>query len=507
MSDSVYKELSKERKELQEQGLIPPWVSTGGWQMFKQKYLYETDSWKGQLERIAKTAAKHTNDPVEWEKKFFNLLWKGWLSPSTPVLANMGTDRGLTVSCSGCYVDDSVQGFYEAQTEIALLSKNGFGTSAYVGDIRPRGSEISKGGKASGKVPVIKDLAQVCKDISQGSARRGAGAWYLSIEDDDFWEVLHLLESQPDGLNIGWNVHDSFIDKLKSGDEESLERYQSALRVKMTLGKGYFFFVDKANRQRPQTYVDLGLDIKASQLCVTGDQLVPTDKGMVRVLDLYQSQEDLVLFDNRKVVNASPMRLVEENADVWEVELENGMTHKITSYHKVKTDRGMVECKDLTVGDNVFFQTNEGVFGNIHEPELAFLYGMYQADGTQTPSSICIDVWENDFDLLQEIEDTAKTFWEKEVHLRPKTGVGHKNPPKFAECNVSESVTGTKVRKKRLNTCVFKKMGFQKGNVPEIIWESDKETQWQYVRGLFYADGTVRVNESQGSPLYLSTRS
>ena len=35
----------------------------------------------------------------------------------------------------------------------------------------------------------------------------------------------------------------------------------------MITGKGYFFFPDKANRNRPQWYKDHGLDIKAAQLC------------------------------------------------------------------------------------------------------------------------------------------------------------------------------------------------------------------------------------------------
>lgn len=37
--------------------------------------------------------------------------------------------------------------------------------------------------------------------------------------------------------------------------------------IKMTTGKGYFFFVDKANRHRPKMYSDRGLDIKATNLC------------------------------------------------------------------------------------------------------------------------------------------------------------------------------------------------------------------------------------------------
>ena len=60
MTDNLYKKLSNERKELQEKGLVPKWYSTGAWQMFKSKYLYDTDeAVKGQFKRIARTAASH----------------------------------------------------------------------------------------------------------------------------------------------------------------------------------------------------------------------------------------------------------------------------------------------------------------------------------------------------------------------------------------------------------------------------------------------------------------
>ena len=37
----LYKKLSKERKELQEQGEVPSWFTTAGWQLFKEKYQYQ----------------------------------------------------------------------------------------------------------------------------------------------------------------------------------------------------------------------------------------------------------------------------------------------------------------------------------------------------------------------------------------------------------------------------------------------------------------------------------
>lgn len=504
MAVDLYTKLSEERKEQQELGLLPMWYSTGGWQMYKSKYLFEAPHWKAQATRIAKTAAKHSSDPDYWQPKFFDLLWKGWLSPSTPILANMGTHRGLPVACSGCYVEDSVSGFYEAVTEIAVLSKWGFGTSAYLGDIRPRGSIIANGGKASGVVPIIKNLVQVCRDISQGMSRRGSGGWYLDIEGGDFWEVLGMLESTPDDLNIGWNITDKFIAKLDTGDVEAVNRFQSAMKVKMTIGKGYFFFVDKANRQRPATYKDHGLDIKASNLCVTGDQRVVSDRGMLTAKELYDQGGDLTLFDNEKVVEASPMRLIEKDAKVYRVTLENGLDHTITSYHKIKTNSGMKECKDVKVGEKVAFQTKTGIFGDKDMRGEAFLLGLYQSEGTQHKDTIFLDLWEDNFDIIPEVE---KAFSEFCIKYDTQLGVNGRryHIPKFKSMTICESSSTRKIPKVRLGSKALKKgMNFEKGYIPQWIYESNEASQWEYIRGLFICDGTANISNGKGNPLYLS---
>lgn len=264
-----YEELSAERKKLQKEGVLPDWYTTTGWQMFKSNYSYPGENGPlGRWKTIARTLAKHApKDGRDWEQSFFDIMWKGWFSPASPVLSNTGTDRGMNVSCSGGYIDDSIHGFYTALREQAMLSKNGFGCSGYFDDIRPRGTAISGGGRASGVVEVIDDFATMTSKVSQGGSRRGSTASYVSIEHGDFDELVDKIEATPDGFNIGWVVRDDYIAKLKSGDKEALRRWCRVLYVKMVTGKGYFFFVDKANRARPLMYKDLGLDIKASNLC------------------------------------------------------------------------------------------------------------------------------------------------------------------------------------------------------------------------------------------------
>lgn len=275
MSENIY---SKERKELQAQGLAPEWMTTGGWQMFKQKYLYKANNPREQYQRIASTLAKHISvypdwweteygKEYTWEQAFFDILWNNHLSPSTPVLGNTGTDRGCTVSCSGTYIGDNVYSFYENLQENAVLTQEGFGTSSYLGDIRPRGTPISRGGKASGILPVFKAFVQMSSDISQGSNRRGAWAGSVPIDHPDWDEVCDFVNEYPDDVNAAWLINDAFRDKLLAKDKDALRRWGKALKVKMTTGKGYLTFIDKINRKRPEMYVDKGLTVKASQLC------------------------------------------------------------------------------------------------------------------------------------------------------------------------------------------------------------------------------------------------
>lgn len=264
-----YERLSNERKELQAKGHLPAWYTTPGWQMFKEKYAYGgEDAVRGRHQTIAKTLAKHLKGrEAEWEGKFFNELWDGILSPASPALSNTGTNRGMSVSCSGQMVGDDVESFYSNLRETALLSKQGFGTSADFSSIRPRGATISKGGKASGPVEVINDFFTAASKISQGGNRRGSVGAYLNIEHPDWDEACDQLAADPNGKNYGWIIKDSFVERLKAGEEDASRRWIKALYTKLTTGKGYIFCVDKANRHRPQMYKDHGLAIVASNLC------------------------------------------------------------------------------------------------------------------------------------------------------------------------------------------------------------------------------------------------
>lgn len=264
-----FEQLSQERKELQAQNLLPQWYTTQGWQMFKSKYLVPgEDAVRGRHQKIAKTLARHMKGrEAEWEGKFMRELWDGVLSPASPALSNTGTTRGMPVSCSGQVIEDNVDSFYSNLRETALLSQQAFGTSGDFSAIRPRGSKISRGGKANGAAEVMDDFFTCASKISQGGNRRGSFGAYLDIEHPDWDEASSKLLHDANGRNYGWVVRDSFIERLMNEDPDAMRRFTQAIYIKLVTGKGYIFCVDKANRHRPQMYKDLGLEIVATNLC------------------------------------------------------------------------------------------------------------------------------------------------------------------------------------------------------------------------------------------------
>lgn len=260
--------LSKERKHLQSVGEVPGWYTTQGYSLFKNKYAYQGETVKGCFLRIAKQLAQYMPDGTLAERRFFELMWSGKLAPSTPVMTNTGTNRGTSVSCAGSYIADSISDFYKSYGEIAMLSKLGFGTASYLGDIRPRGTPIqSSGGVADGIVEVFDSCVTTARKVSQGNNRRGAWAGYIPFSHDDFEEVTSYVTKHRAGANLGVVFEQSDVDALKAGDETAIDRFAELMVLRARTGKGYMWKNHTANKHSPQAIKDSGITIKGSQLC------------------------------------------------------------------------------------------------------------------------------------------------------------------------------------------------------------------------------------------------
>lgn len=85
---------------------------------------------------------EHPSKRLHLVKEAYWALSHLYMTVATPTLANAGKSVGQLSSCFIDTVDDSLQGIYDSNTDIANVSKSGGGIGVYLGKIRSRGSDI-----------------------------------------------------------------------------------------------------------------------------------------------------------------------------------------------------------------------------------------------------------------------------------------------------------------------------------------------------------------------------
>ena len=255
--------------------------------MNKEKYYWLNDESRLFLSRgyISETPEQRIKDIANkaeqylkidgFANKFEDYMARGFYSLSTPVWINFGKEKGLPISCYGSNIDDTLDSILNAGREIGMMSKYGGGTSAYLGNIRARGSKISTGGTADGPVHyarVYDTVVDVCK---QSEARRGACAVWLPVEHDDIMEFLDIgTEGNPiQNLQYGVTVTDNWINDMKGGDPTKRKVWAKIIQRRNEFGFPYIMFKDNSNNNTP--YKELGMEITASNLC--SEIQLPTD--------------------------------------------------------------------------------------------------------------------------------------------------------------------------------------------------------------------------------------
>lgn len=270
----------------------------------KGGYLQPEETPKEAYTRLSKTAAEILQDP-SLERKFFEIFWNGWLIPSTPVMVNFGTQKGLPISCFSGKIDDDMYEIGRKELEMRMLSKYGGGTAYDFSSIRPLGAPIKNGilGTSDGIIPFMKSFDSTIISSKQGKTRRGAVALYLNTEHKEYEEFLKIREPKGDVNRQCHNVHqgavitDSFMNKVAS-DKTSKERqlWLDTLKTRVKTGEPYIFFIDNANRNLPLNWKENNLKIWHSNLC--SEIMLPTDGQHTLVCCL--SSLNLVKYDEWK---------------------------------------------------------------------------------------------------------------------------------------------------------------------------------------------------------------
>ncbi|WP_074650904.1 ribonucleoside-diphosphate reductase subunit alpha [Cloacibacterium normanense] len=295
------KKQEKFKKNMEEQNTDIWWLNEESEQMLNRGYLLKGETVEGAIDRITTAAAKRLYKP-ELIPAFKEMITKGWISFSSPVWANMGTQRGLPISCFNVHVPDHIEGITHKLGEVIMQTKIGGGTSGYFGELRHRGTAVTDNGKSSGAVSFMKLFDTAMDVVSQGGVRRGAFAAYLDIDHGDIEEFLNIKEigSPIQNLFIGVCVPDYWMQDMIDGDMDKRKVWAKVLESRQKKGLPYIFFTDNVNRNKPQVYKDSGAVINASNLC--SEIMLPStaDESFICCL----SSMNLELYDEWKDTNA-----------------------------------------------------------------------------------------------------------------------------------------------------------------------------------------------------------
>jgi len=238
---------------------------------------------------------------------------------ATPTLTNAGKAYGQLSSCFIDTVDDSLDGIFQSNADVATLSKGGGGLGVYMGKVRSRGSDIRGHKNASGGVvPWIKQLNNTAVSVDQLGARQGAIAVYLDIWHKDIIPFLDLRLNNGDERQrahdvftgvclpdlfmeavdkrdqwylfdphevkrvMGYSLEDFYDEKCGEGDfrkrynecvaNDNLSREAVAaidimkriMRSQLETGVPFMFYRDEVNRMNPNKHNGM---IYSSNLC------------------------------------------------------------------------------------------------------------------------------------------------------------------------------------------------------------------------------------------------
>ncbi|MGG0668856.1 ribonucleoside-diphosphate reductase subunit alpha [Lederbergia citrisecunda] len=261
-----------------------------------------------------------------------------YMTVATPTLSNAGKPHGQLSSCFIDTVDDSLQGIYDSNTDIANLSKYGGGIGVYMGKVRSRGSSI-RGfkGASSGVLPWIKQLNNTAVSVDQLGQRQGAIAVYLDVWHKDIFTFLdlklnngddrlrahdiftgvclpdlfmeqveargdwHLFDPHEVRTVMGYSLEDYYDETKGAGSfrekyEEcvnhpeltketvpAIEIMKRVMRSQLETGTPFMFYRDEVNRTNPNKHVGM---VYSSNLCTEIMQnMSPTEFESVTLED------------------------------------------------------------------------------------------------------------------------------------------------------------------------------------------------------------------------------
>lgn len=354
----------------------------------------------------------HENTPNDMHDRIANELYRIELKYPNPLLKNEIFDliqnfkyiipqgspmSGIgnnfqIVSLSNCFVIGNQYDSYGSiimtdEEQIQLMKRRG-GVGHDLSHIRPKGTIVQNSALTStGIVPFMERFSNSTKEVAQ-DGRRGALMLTISINHPDSEDFIDakLEQGKVTGSNISIKLDDEFMNCVLNGTPyiQKFPIYSDNPKVTKSIDAkklwdkiihnawksaepGVLFWDTVIRESVPDCYLSDGFKTVSTNPCLTGDSLIQTSKGEITIKEIVDNftydydgmigEPYEILTYNEKTSNLeynyiSDALLSKRNANIIEIEMDDGTTLKLTPEHKVFTkNRKWVEASKLTEND------------------------------------------------------------------------------------------------------------------------------------------------------------